>query len=78
MSGAEGQPTAEAPVTQQPGGLGFSDVRRTDGSSAGALTTPEGITVRYLRDDEEDADFAARLTVEAFRGKVVYAAGENK
>ena len=36
------------------------------------------ITIRTLRDDAEDAEFAARLMVEAFRGKMVHAVGEQK
>ena len=37
-----------------------------------------GVTIRALRDDVEDANFAAKLMIEAFRGKVVHAVGENK
>ena len=48
---------------QQPGGFG-------------ANTT--GVTIRALRDDIEDSNFAARLMIEAFRGKFVHAVGENK
>jgi hypothetical protein len=37
-----------------------------------------GVSVRVLRDTKEDAEFAAKLTVEAFRGKYVHTITERK
>ena len=65
-----------AVFNQQPAG---SDVtHRNANSSAVVESYPGGVTVRTLRDEQEDAEFAARLLVDAFRGKFVHAVGENK
>ena len=74
MSGAENVPppaSYQTVYTQQPAGFG-DRFGATPGAGA------PGITVRPLRDTQEDADFAGRLVVDAFRGKIVYAAGERK
>ena len=67
----DGPRSFKTPVcTQQPG-----DVLTNRGA-----VSESGIEVkvRSLQDNQEDAEFAARLTVEAFRGKCVHAIGENK
>lgn len=73
MSGADNVPppaSYQTVYTQQPAGFG-DRFGATPGAGA------PGITVRPLRDTQEDADFAGRLVVDAFRGKIVYAAGER-
>lgn len=65
---------------QQPTGYGvnFSDVSAGNVPRS-AIYEPDksGVTIRPLRDDPVDAEFAARLMIEAFRGKIVHAAGES-
>ena len=66
MSASESnQPTVQ---TNQP----------TSGNRGVAPGSDPRITIRTLRDDAEDAEFAGGLFVEAFRGKVVHAVGEQK
>ena len=61
-------------LNQQPGGGGWN----APPPSAMYEPNKSGVTIRTLRDDPADAEFAARLMIEAFRGKIVHAAGENK
>ena len=56
--------------TQQPVGT-------TNKTGAGPDPLP-GVTVRILQDNQEDAEFATRLLLEAFRGKMLTALGEEK
>ena len=58
-------PPAYSTITQQPGVLG---------SNFG----PPGVTVRTLTDTPQDAEFAARLMVVAFKPKLTHAVGERK
>ena len=59
-------------TTQQPVG-GASNL-----GDAPGITPVNGVTVRILRDTPEDAAFAGRLVVDAFRDKAVHAVGEHK
>ena len=61
----------QTPVfTQQPVGA-------ANKTGAGPDPLP-GVTVRILQDNQEDAEFATRLLLEAFRGKMLTALGEEK
>ena len=59
-------------TTQQPVG-GASNL-----GDAPGITPVNGVTVRILRDTPEDAAFAGKLVVDAFRDKAVHAVGEHK
>ena len=68
-----------APSTQDGAVLNKQpNATKNENSSAVDESLPGGVTIRTLRDDQEDAEFAARLLVDAFRGKFVHAVGENK
>lgn len=47
-------------------------------SEAPGGTPVNGVTVRFLQDTPEDASFAAKLTVEAFRNKFATNITEEK
>ena len=67
-----------APSTQDGAVLNQPYAVKNENPSAANESYPGGVTIRTLRDDVEDAEFAARLLVDAFRGKFVHAVGENK
>ena len=50
----------------------------TNLSAAPGSIPVNGVTIRYLRNTPEDAEFAGRLTVEAFRGKFAHCVTERK
>ena len=56
------------PVTKQPASL----------TNAPGSIPVNGVTVRKLRDTQQDAEFAARLQVEAFRNKLAHVVGTHK
>lgn len=58
------------PVIAQPAGSAL-------GPPPGSI--PEnGVTIRLLQDNQTDAEFAGKLTVEGFRGKFVHNVTERK
>ena len=70
-----------AVFNQQPGGSAVTVIDASPGnvnSSAMVESYPGCVSIRPLRDGPEDTEFAARLLIEAFRGKFVYAVGETK
>ena len=56
------------PVTKQPASL----------ADAPGSIPVNGVTVRKLRDTQQDAEFAARLQIEAFRNKFAHVVGTHK
>ena len=63
-----------ATITAQPVGTTYLP----GGEVADTAKDGGHVSVRYLQDTPEDAEFAARLMVEGFRGKYVHAVGEEK
>ena len=59
------------PVVYQP--TSFTNIEAAPGS-----TPVNGVTIRYLQNTPEDAEFAGKLTVEGFRGKIAHCVTERK